>query len=71
MKNKLNDNNADVRQYEHVIPVNFVLKMYKKYALAAAMEVVLPSKIMRPYDSLIPNGKFFLPNSRPSTPTNP
>lgn len=48
MKNKLNDNKADVRQYEHVAPEKIVLRMYKKYALAAAIEVELPSKIKRP-----------------------
>lgn len=71
IKNKLNDNNADIRQYEHDTPENFVPRRYKKYALAAAMEVVLPSKIKRPLDSSIPKGKFFLVNSRPSDATNP
>lgn len=30
VKNKLNDNRADTKQYEHEAPANFVLKMYKK-----------------------------------------
>ena len=59
MKNKLNDNRADITQYEQDIAVNFVLSMYKKYALAAAMEVVVPSNCKRPYVSLIPKGKLF------------
>lgn len=71
MKNKLNDNKADIRQYEHDAPENLVPRMYKKYALAAAMEVVLPSIIKRPVDSSIPKGKFFLLNCRPSDATNP
>ena len=71
MKNKLNDNKADIRQYEHDAPENFVPRMYKKYALAAAMEVVLPSIIKRPVGSSIPKGKFFLLNCRPSDATNP
>jgi hypothetical protein len=71
MKNKLNDNKADIRQYEHDAPENFVTRIYKKYELAAAMEVVLPSRIKRPLDSLIPKGRFFLVNCRPSAATNP
>ena len=71
MKNKLNDNRADIKQYEQDVPVNFVLSMYKKYALAAAMEVVIPSNCKRPYVSLIPKGKLFALNCKLSAVTIP
>lgn len=71
MKNKLNDNRADIKQYEQDAPANCVLSMYKKYALAAAMEVVLPSNSKRPYDSLIPKGELFALNCKLSAVTNP
>lgn len=70
-KNKVNDNRADTRQYEHEIPGNFVFRMYRKYALAAAIEVVVPSNTKRPSDSSIPNGNFFAANCKLIAPTNP
>lgn len=70
MKNKLNDKKADIRQYEQDAPDNFVLRMYKKYPLAVAMEVAVASKIKRPLDSPIPKG-FFLGNCNPSAATKP
>ena len=30
MKNKLTDNTADAKQYEHEVPENLALRMYKK-----------------------------------------
>ncbi|MFS8010344.1 hypothetical protein Hanom_Chr14g01295931 [Helianthus anomalus] len=36
--------------------------MYKKYALAVAIEVVVPSKINPPLRSSIPKGKSFAAN---------
>lgn len=30
MKNRVNDRMADVRQYEQLVPANFVLNRYKK-----------------------------------------
>lgn len=63
MKNKLKERKADNKQYEHEVPENCVLRMYKKQALAAAMEVVVPSKTRRASDWPIPKGKFFAVNS--------
>lgn len=48
MKNKLKVNVADAKQYKHDSPTNSVLRMYKKYALATAMEEVVPIKIISP-----------------------
>lgn len=70
-KNKLNDNRADTRQYEHDTPENFVFRMYRKYALAAAIEVVVPSMTKRPSDSSIPKGNFFAANCKLIAPTKP
>lgn len=70
-KNKLNDNRADTRQYEHVTPENCVFRMYRKYALAAAIEVVVPSNTKRPPDSSIPKGNFLAANCKLTAPTNP
>lgn len=72
MKNKLKERNADNKQYEHEVPENCVLRMYKKQALAAAMEVVIPSKTKLASDFPIPKGKLFAANScTPSVATNP
>lgn len=71
MKNKLNDNRAETKQYEHNDPGNFAPRMYKKYALAADMEVVVPSKSKRPLASPIPKGTFFPANCKPSSVTSP
>ena len=71
MKNKLKDRRAETKQYEHDTPANFVLKRYIKYALDAAIDVVLPSKINRPVLSLSPNRIFFPDRCRPSDATNP
>lgn len=69
--NKLNDNKTEAKQYGQNSPVNFVLRMYKKYALAAAMEVVVPSKTKRPLASPVPRGLLFWPNCIPSIATTP
>lgn len=53
------------------VPENFVLKMYKKYPLATAIEVVHPSKSKRPLDSSIPKGNFFPDHCKPSAATRP
>lgn len=71
VKNNPNDNTADAKQYEHEAPANLVLRMYKKYALAVAMEVVVPSKAKRALDSPIPKGKSFPANFSPRVVTNP
>lgn len=69
--NKPNDNKAEAKQYRQNSPENCVLRMYKKYALAAAMEVLVPSKSKRPLASPIPRGILFWPNCIPSTATTP
>lgn len=71
MKNKENDNRAEATQYRQDSPANCVLKMYKKYALATAMDVVVTSKIDRPVVPPISNGSFFPPNCKPSIATTP
>lgn len=72
MKNKVKESKADNKQYEQEAPENLVLRMYKKQALAAAMEVVVPSKTRRALDSPIPKGNFFAVNScTPRVATNP
>lgn len=71
IKNKEKDNRAEAKQYKHDSPENFVLRMYKKYALATAMEVVVTSKIERALLSPISKGNFFPPNCRPSVATAP
>nr|GMD58208.1 hypothetical protein Iba_chr11fCG3340 [Ipomoea batatas] len=71
VKNKLKDKTADTKQYKHHSPGNLVLRMYKKYALAAAIEVVVPSKTNLPLASSISSGNCFLPNCSPSAATTP
>lgn len=46
MKNKLKVSADDVKQYKHDSPPNSVLRIYRKYAVATAMEVVIPIKII-------------------------
>lgn len=48
-----------------------MLKRYKKYALAVAMDVVIPSKTKRPLDSPSPKGKSFPLNLKPRAATVP
>lgn len=71
MKNKLKDNIADVKQYKHNSPENSVFKMYKKYALATAIEVVIPIKITSPSDFSESNVVFLVPNCKPMFATKP
>lgn len=71
MKNKLKDNVAEAKQYKHDSPANSVLRMYKKYALATAIEVVIPTKIISPLDFPLSNVLFSVPNFKPSLATTP
>lgn len=71
MKNKEKDKKAEAKQYKQGSPANFVLRMYKKYALATAMDVVVTSKIDRPVVLSISKGNFFPPKLRPSIATTP
>ena len=71
MKNKLKDNVADAKQYKHDSPANSVLRMYKKYALATAIEVVIPTKMISSLDFPVSNFLFSLPNCKPRFATKP
>lgn len=70
-KNKLKDNAADVKQYKHSSPLNSVLRMYKKYALATAIDVVTPTKIISPSVFPVSNVLFFVASCRPMVATKP
>lgn len=63
-KNRLNDRKADTRQYMHDDPESFVLRIYRKYALADAIVVVAANNAKRPLVLLTPKGR--LPSSSPS-----
>lgn len=61
-KNRVNDRKADTRQYGHDDPESFVLRIYRKYALADAIAVVVANNAKRPSVLLIPKGKFPSPS---------
>jgi hypothetical protein len=70
-KNRLNDKKADTRQYRHDDPESFVLRIYRKYALADAIAVVIPNNAKRPLLLLIPKGRFPSPSSALRAVTTP
>lgn len=62
---------ADVKQYKHNSPANSVFRMYKKYALATAIEVVIPINITSPSDFPVSNVFSLVPNCKPMYATKP
>lgn len=72
MKHKLKDNDVDAKQNKHDSPINSLLRMYEKYALAIAMQVVIPSKIISPSVFSMPDaGLESICSRSPRIVTNP